>query len=45
LVIRALPADRGAALLQALQGFDDHFTQLLQDDRQDSAPPQEREAL
>ena len=44
LLIRALPADRGAALLQALQGFDDHFTQLLQDDRQDSAPPQEREA-
>ena len=44
LLIRALPADRGAALLQALQGFDDHFTQLLQDDRQDGAPPQEREA-
>ena len=45
LVIRALPVDRGAALLQALQGFDAEFVGLLEQDRQDQAEPQEREPL
>ena len=45
LVIRPVPVDRGAALLQALQGFDDEFVGLLQADRDEAGPPQEREAL
>ena len=45
LVIRPLPVDRGAALLQALQGFDAEFVNLLQIDRDEAPPPQERDAL
>ncbi|MDO8375687.1 MAG: AbrB/MazE/SpoVT family DNA-binding domain-containing protein [Aquabacterium sp.] len=45
LIIRALPSDRGAALLQALQGFDAQYADLLEQDRQDQNAPQEREAL
>jgi len=47
LVIHPLPTDRGAALLEALEGFDDDFIEALQSDRQDQAalPPQEREPL
>lgn len=49
LVIRAIPADRGEALLQALQAFDDVLAEdlasLLAEDRLDQTPPQERDAL
>jgi len=49
LVIHPLPLDRGAALLDALQGFGAEFADLLQADRDSDsvgqAPPQEREAL
>ena len=45
LVIRVLPGDRGAALLQALQGFDDDFVDRLEQDRHELVEPQEREPL
>lgn len=49
LVIRAIPADRGAALLQALQAFDDVLAEdlalRLTEDRLEQTPPQERDAL
>ena len=49
LVIRAIPADRGLALLLALQVFDDSLAddlaQRLDEDRLERAPPQERETL
>lgn len=47
LVIHPLPADRGAALLDALQGFDDEFIDLMEADRAGEAQrqPQEREPL
>ena len=35
LVIRALPTNRGAALLDALRGFEAEYVQLLQEDRLD----------
>ena len=35
LVIRALPSDRGAALLDVLRGFEAEYVQLLQEDRLD----------
>lgn len=45
LVLHALHAERGAALLQALQGFDDEFIAALEADRQAPLPLQDREAL
>ncbi len=49
LVIHPIAADRGAALLQALQGFDDTLTdelvQALSEDRLAQSPTQERDAL
>ena len=49
LVIRAIPADRGEALLQALQAFDDVLADdlalRLTEDRLEQTPPQERDAL
>jgi antitoxin VapB len=49
LVIHPIAADRGAALLQALQGFDDtltdEFVQQLSEDRLAQSPTQERDAL
>jgi antitoxin VapB len=49
LVIRPLPLNRGAALLDALQGFDtswaDDFLNRVNEDRQAQAPVQEREPL
>lgn len=49
LLIRPLPADRGLALLQALQAFDDEasaewLSQLVAD-RSEQAPAQERDPL
>ena len=49
LVIHPIAADRGAALLQALQGLDDTLTdelvQALSEDRLAQNPTQERDAL
>jgi antitoxin VapB len=45
LVIHPLPSDRGLALLEALQGFDEEFIELMEEDRQMQSPPQEREPL
>lgn len=45
LVIRPLRRERGAALLQALQGFDDEFVAALEADRQTPLPMQDRESL
>lgn len=45
LIIHPLPADRGAALLEALQGFDDDFVDRLEAERADRAEPQERDPL
>ena len=45
LVIRPMPANRGQALLQALQGFDDEFTIALMQDCADQRPAQDRESL
>lgn len=49
LVIHAISADRGTALLQALQAFDDTLADdlalLLAEDRLEQRPPQERDAL
>ncbi|MGF1642154.1 MAG: antitoxin [Thiotrichales bacterium] len=45
LVIHPIPTDRGAALLEALSGFDDEFVALLEEDRGEPLPVQEREDL
>ncbi|MBS3936632.1 MAG: AbrB/MazE/SpoVT family DNA-binding domain-containing protein [Sulfuritalea sp.] len=48
LLIHPLPADRGAALLDALNGFGDladEFAALLEAERAAQPPEQEREAL
>lgn len=49
LVIHAIPVDRGAALLEALQAFDDVLADdlvlRLTEDRLEQTPPQERDAL
>lgn len=45
LIIHPLPADRGAALLQALSAFDHDFAALLEEDRANQPPLQDREDL
>ena len=45
LVLHPVPADRGAALLDALNAIDDEFVALLEADQTDQPPMQEREAL
>ena len=45
LVIHPLPSDRGQALLEALDGFDEEFIDILEEDRLAQAPVQEREPL
>ncbi len=45
LVLRPLPTDRGAALLGALNAFDDDYVSLLEAGRAEQPPLQEREAL
>jgi antitoxin VapB len=45
LVIHPLPVDRGAALLEALSAFDDEFVALLEEDRREIVPLQDRDAL
>jgi antitoxin VapB len=45
LVIHPIPAKRGSALLEALSAFDDEYVKLLEEDRQDQPPMQERDEL
>lgn len=45
LIIHPLPLDRGAALLDALAGFDNDFLDALETDRLDQAEMQDREAF
>ena len=45
LVLHPVATDRGAALLQALNAFDDEFVDLLQADQREQPPMQEREPL
>ncbi|MBS0542886.1 MAG: AbrB/MazE/SpoVT family DNA-binding domain-containing protein [Proteobacteria bacterium] len=45
LIIHPLPQDRGAALLAALDGFDDDFVDALEADRLEQLEMQDREAL
>ena len=45
LVLHPIATDRGAALLQALQAFDQDFVDLMAADKKDSLPMQDRESL
>lgn len=45
LLIHPLPADRGAALLEALAAFDDDFVAALESGRAEQPQPQDREPL
>ena len=45
LVIHPIPSNRGSALVEALSTFDDEFVRLLEEDRREQPPMQEREAL
>lgn len=45
LIIHPLPQDRGAALLAALDGFDDDFVDALEAGRLEQLEMQDREAL
>lgn len=45
LIIHPLPQDRGAALLEALKGFDSDFIDALEADRIGQLEMQDREAL
>ncbi len=42
LVLHAIPADSGTALLEALNRFDDDFAAVLKDAQSDPMPMQER---
>jgi len=45
LLIHPIPADRGLALLEALEAFDDDFVAALEADRAEQPAMQERESL
>lgn len=45
LVIHPIQAGRGAALIQALEGFDSEFIDFMEQEQQEALPLQEREAL
>ena len=45
LVLHPIPADRGAALLSALNGFDDAFVAALEQGKSVALPMQDREPL
>jgi antitoxin VapB len=45
LVLHPVPTDRGAALLDALKGFDDEFVALLESGQAEQPAMQEREPL
>jgi Virulence-associated protein and related proteins len=45
LVIHPIPQDRGAALIEALQGFDDDFIEALEEEQRDQPAVQDRDEL
>jgi len=45
LVIHPIPQDRGAALMEALRGFDEDFVQALEQEQREQPPAQDREEL
>jgi antitoxin VapB len=45
LVLHPMPTDRGVALLDALNGFDDEFVALLETGQAQQPPMQDRESL
>ncbi len=45
LIIHPIPLDRGAALMTALNGFDNEFASQLEQDYRQQALMQDREAL
>lgn len=45
LIIHPIPVDRGTALLEALAAFDEEFVDLLEEDRKQQLPMQQREDL
>jgi len=45
LVIHPIPENRGAALLDVLASFDEDFTEILEEDRNDQPVLQDREDL
>ena len=45
LVIHPIQTGRGAALMQALEGFDNEFIDFMEQEQQEALPLQEREAL
>jgi len=45
LVLHPMPTDRGAALLDALNAFDDEFVALLETGQTEQPPMQDRESL
>lgn len=45
LVLHPMPADRGVALLNALDDFDDAFVSALEKERPELLPMQDRESL
>lgn len=45
LVLHAVPANRGTALLKALNAFDDDFVATLEIQQREQPPMQDREAL
>ena len=45
LVIRAIPENRGTALLDALSAFDDEFVEILEENYRTQPTVQEREDL
>ena len=45
LIIHPIPADRGAAVLEALEGFDAEYGELLEEVQAEQPPMQERDEL
>ncbi len=45
LVLHALAQDRGVAVLEALQAFDNEFVELLEAGQSEQAPMQDRDPL
>ena len=45
LIIHAIDENRGAALMDALCAFDDDFVEILEQDRNEQPPLQDREDL
>jgi len=45
LLLHPVPVSRGRALLELLEGFDDEFVAMLEQNRAEQLPIQERESL